>query len=73
MNHDDNATEQGYQHQHKICKKNININMKYVKKIININVHGKKKKEKALKRRSEEKDDIYEKGSRLKSIDGQHC
>ena len=53
--------------------KAININIKYVKKIININVPGKKKKQKALKRRSEEKDDIYEKGSRWRSIDGQHC
>ena len=63
VNHDDNAIiDQGFQHQHKIYKKNININ-----------VPGKKKKPKALKRRSKEKDDIYEKGSRLRSIDGQHC
>ena len=41
--------------------------------MININVPGKKKKQKALKQRSEEKDDIYEKGSRLRSIDGQRC
>ena len=53
--------------------KAININIKYVKKNININVPGKKKKQKALKQRSEEKDDIYEKGSRLRSIDGQLC
>ena len=59
MNHDDNATDQVYQH--------------VKKKKMNINVPGKKKKQKALKRRSEEKDDIYEKGSRLRSIDGQRC